>query len=264
MRARVIVLAVCAAVLSANARAGVLAVSSNADAGPGTLRSAIAEAVSGDRITFALPAGATVITLAGPLPVSASPVAIDADNETGTVTLTGGALPVGRGLSFTIGSGRVLVLDTALTGDGLTGDGSTAGLIISGRGTIRLGPAGQLPASSQMKLEGGTIDLASHDQRVGGLSGERGSVVLGSGTLTVDQDDDTTFDGTIEGAGALVKAGAGRLTLTRPQAWTGGTRVAGGILELSGGGSTMRVSGSIAITGGALIAPGIRMGVPSR
>jgi fibronectin-binding autotransporter adhesin len=259
MRARAIVLAFWAAALSAKACAGVLIVTGNADAGPGTLRSAIAEAASGDRIAFALPAGGTVIRLAGPLPVSASPLAIDADNEAGTVTLTGGALPVGRGLSFTIGPDRVLVLDTTLTGDG-----STAALIVSGGGTLRLGPAGQLPASSPLTLAGGSIDLGSHDQRVGGLSGEQGKVVLGSATLTVDQDGNTTFGGTIEGAGALAKTGAGRLILTRPQAWTGGTRVAGGILELSGSGSTLRVSGSIAITGGELIAPGIRMGVPSR
>ena len=88
--------------------------------------------------------------------------------------------------------------------------------------------------------------------------------MLGAGTLTVDQEDDTTFSGSIEGRGGLAKTGAGRLTLTRPQGWTGGTRIEGGLLELSGSGPTMRLTGSIQITGGALIAPGIRLGVPSR
>jgi autotransporter-associated beta strand protein len=278
MRARVIMLAICGAAVTANAYAGVLVVTSNANAGPGTLRSAIAEATSGDRIAFALPAGATVVTLAEPLPVSPSPLAIDADNQAGTVTLTGGALPFGAGVAITIGPGGVLVLDM-----GLTGDNPEAGLTVSGGGTlvleragqyrgatiidggtIRLGAHGQLPASSLLKLEGGTFDLDSHDQRVSGLSGERGLIALGSGTLTVDEDANTIFGGTIEGPGALAKTGAGRLALTQPQVWTGGTRVGGGTLELSGSGPTMRLSGSIEITGGALIAPGIRLGVPSR
>ena len=139
MRARVFVLTLCVAALSAKSYAGVLVVTSNADSGPGTLRSAIAEATSGDRIAFALPTGATVITLVSPLPVAASPLSVDADNETADVTITGGAWPVGRGLWFTIGPGKVLILDTGLAGGviaaGLT-QPVTARLSLSARGNM--------------------------------------------------------------------------------------------------------------------------------
>jgi autotransporter-associated beta strand protein len=106
--------------------------------------------------------------------------------------------------------------------------------------------------------------------RVGSLSGTGGHILLGSGQLTVgDNNASTTFGGDITGtnSGFLSKAGTGTLTLTGTSTYSGPTFVDGGTLEINGSqpnstvevfGGTLRGTGTIgtliAFTG--TVAPG--------
>jgi autotransporter-associated beta strand protein len=255
------ILMVCA--FAAAARAGEIAVTSDADAGPGTLRAALAAAASGDRIVLSLPGEDRAIALA-------AGVTLDFGDAPGSVAITGGAWALARaGLSVTLGPRRHAVLAVVMAGGGglkLAGGGTLAlarpatyrGGTTIAAGTLRLEPGGALPPDGRLILDGGTLALGGADARLGGLAGSGGEILLGDRTLTVDQDEDSGFAGPISGTGRLVKDGAGRLTLGAPQAWTGGTIIAGGVLELAAGDS--RLSGPIEVKGGALIAPGISIG----
>jgi fibronectin-binding autotransporter adhesin len=262
------ILLVCA--FAAAAHAGEIAVTSDADAGPGTLRAALAAAASGDRIVLSLPGEDRAIALAADLPTAAGGVTLDFGDAPGSVAITGGAWALARaGLSVTLGPRRHAVLAIVMAGEGglkLAGGGTLAlarpatyrGDTTIAAGTLRLDPGGALPPGGRLVLDGGTLELGGADARLGGLAGSGGEILLGDRTLTVDQEEDSGFAGPISGKGKLVKDGAGRLTLGAPQAWTGGTTIAGGVLELAAGGS--RLSGPIEVKGGALIAPGISIG----
>ncbi|WP_425598159.1 autotransporter outer membrane beta-barrel domain-containing protein [Brucella intermedia] len=75
----------------------------------------------------------------------------------------------------------------------------------------------------------GTADLANFNETVGGLAGS-GHVALGSGTLTLNQDIDTSFSGKMDGTGGVTKNGSGKLTLSGTGSWSGDTDVNGGSL----------------------------------
>lgn len=56
-------------------------------------------------------------------------------------------------------------------------------------------------------------------------------------TLTINQSGNSTYSGTIIGAGALVKDGAGALTLKGANTFTGGLTIAAGTIDTTGGGT---------------------------
>jgi autotransporter-associated beta strand protein len=270
MLARFLLAACALAALSLAARAGDLAVTSDADAGPGTLRAALGAAASGDRIVLSLPDGDHTIALAADPPKPSGTVTIDFGDGPGTVTISGSALTVARGLTLALGPRRHGILEIVMAGDGgvtLAGGGTLVlaraaiyrGSTTIEAGTLRLAQGGSLPPATRLVLDGGVFALGDADARVGGLAGKGGEIVLGERTLTVDQDGDSSFAGPISGKGRLVKDGEGRLSLEAPQAWTGGTMIAGGVLELASGGG-LRLSGPIQVKGGALIAPGVTIG----
>lgn len=116
------------------------------------------------------------------------------------------------------------------------------------RGTLVLGIADAIPSSSVLDVHWAAsnngeytgLDLNGFDQTVGGLknSGDTGANAMitnrstSVSTLTVSQDSDTVYGGTIHGPIALVKDGAGRLTLSYPTCYSGDTIVRGGTLTL--------------------------------
>ena len=258
-----------------------IAVTSDGDAGPGTLRAALAEAASGDRIVVSLAGDERTIALAADLPVLAGTITLDFGDTPGHLTIAGGAwtLARGAGLIVALGPNRRATLEAVIAGEagdrGLTLSGG--GLLVLARaacygggtivqaGTLRLEQAGSLPPAGPLALESGVFELGAADARIGGLAGGGGAIALDGRTLTIDQDVDSVFAGTISGTGRLVKDGPGRLTLEAPQGWTGGTTIAGGVLELaSGGGAGLRLSGPIEVRGGALVAPGVNIGSGKR
>jgi hypothetical protein len=277
------------AMLSHHAGAAELRVTSAGDHGDGSLRAAITKAHGGDRIVLALSGNASVtIALLEPLPPLPPGTAIELRAGSANVTIAGGALPLGAkgGLAVEVAAGKTIVLDTEITGPagrgtGLAVAGRGTGLAVAGggtlvlkrpcdyaggtavtEGTLKLDGDGTLPAKGRLTLSGARFTLGPRDAAVGGLAGEGAAIVLGDAALTVDQDDDSRFQGSIAGAGRFIKAGAGKLALETRVGWTGGIEVTGGVLELAGSapGQTVQLRGPIIVRGGALVTPGMRLG----
>ncbi|WP_342052643.1 MULTISPECIES: autotransporter outer membrane beta-barrel domain-containing protein [unclassified Cupriavidus] len=97
-------------------------------------------------------------------------------------------------------------------------------------GTLRTSVVNAFASSANVGVASGAVlDLGGFDQRAANLSGA-GSIVLGSATLDAAQASDTTFSGTIAGAGGLVKSGPGTLTLSGANTYAAGTTIAAGTL----------------------------------
>jgi autotransporter-associated beta strand protein len=114
---------------------------------------------------------------------------------------------------------------------------SNGGTITSG--TLQLGSATALQNYTVGVNAFGNLDLNGFNPIFGGLTGD-GTVTLTNGqTLTLAQNDnDTTFAGTLTGAGSLAKTGPGTLTITGTDQLGGTTTVNGGTLQFGNGGST--------------------------
>jgi autotransporter-associated beta strand protein len=161
--------------------------------------------------------------------------------NSGTMQFAGTGITFGGVIS---GSGAVQQVSgtTVLTGVSTY----TGGTVVTG-GTLQMGAGGALAATGALTINDGTFDLNGNAQTVGALAGAGGAVTLGGGTLTVDQSSDTTFAGSIGGAGTFIKAGSGTLIL----AGTGNqanTVVSGGILQ----GTTASLQGSIVNNAGVV------------
>jgi autotransporter-associated beta strand protein len=113
--------------------------------------------------------------------------------------------------------------------------------------------AGPLPSTTNVSIAGGaTLDLNSITQQIGSLGGNAGSsVTLGTGLLSVNSANSTTFAGVISGAGgSIAKSGSGTLTLSDVNTYTSGTSINDGILELASTGQIAASSGiSTGLTG---------------
>ncbi len=112
-----------------------------------------------------------------------------------------------------------------------------AGATRVNNGTLRLSGNGRLPDNSDV-LVSAVWDLNSQSDTIDALTGA-GSVLLGSGTLTVGANNGSgDFAGVISEAGsasqgALVKVGSGRQTLSGNNTYTFDTRIDGGILQIA-------------------------------
>ncbi|HWU56324.1 MAG TPA: autotransporter-associated beta strand repeat-containing protein [Rhizomicrobium sp.] len=135
----------------------------------------------------------------------------DAVTFSGAVSGSGGLSQLGTG---------VLTITSQLTYSGPTAITS---------GTLALGPGGSIANSSSVNATG-TLDISqTAGAAIRSLSGS-GTVELGNQTLTITGAN-TTFSGTISGAGGLTVAG-GTQTLTGTLSYTGSTTVTGGTLQL--------------------------------
>lgn len=89
-------------------------------------------------------------------------------------------------------------------------------------------------ALTMANTDGAIFDLNNTNQTVGTLSGggtTGGNIILGSGTLTVNQGASLTYAGLISGTGGLIKAGTGTLSLSRENTYSGATTINLGILK---------------------------------
>lgn len=109
------------------------------------------------------------------------------------------------------------------------------GPTILGEGTLQLGAAGALPASTTLILSnalGVTLELNQYAQTIDSLWGggpAGGTIDLGNATLTVGSGD---FAGILTGPGNLTKTGPGTLLLRGVNPYTGVTTIQGGVLRL--------------------------------
>ncbi|BBC73464.1 autotransporter YapH [Altererythrobacter sp. B11] len=214
----------------------------------------------------------------------------------GLLISTGGTVQVGNGvkdgdlLADTTNNGTLIFDQTgdyeftrALAGDGgliKRGDGAlllsgaysyTGSTVVEG-GLVRL--AALLDSDTDLVVDNGTFDLDGKDQQVSGLSGEAGNLLLGGGSLTVNQEGNSEFAGSITGgdSGSFTKTGAGSLNLSGTSGFTGAVNVNGGRLAINGtlpaqvtvnSGGTLGgngTAGTLTVLSGGTLAPGNSIG----
>lgn len=196
-------------------------------------------------------------------------------NSGGNVALGSGTLTVGDGNSTSFagvlsGAGGSLIKQgagTLLLGNTSSYTGSTT----INAGSLRSGTANALPAATAVTLAnvaGATLDLDGNNQTIASLAGGGsigGNVTLGAATLTVGDSSNTTFGGTLSGAGSLVKQGSGMLSVAG-LGYAGTTTISAGTLLLSATGGTVTLntdSSGAAFAGNLAIANGIRVNFQS-
>ncbi|KFK92680.1 hypothetical protein JV45_20330, partial [Serratia sp. Ag2] len=174
----------------------------------------------------------------------------------GNVTLGSATLTASNSGSSTFsgimsGSGNLVK-----TGSGtltLSGSNNYIGSTTVSGGTLSLGIADALAASSTVTLDSSTtLVLNNLDQTVQQLSGV-GNVTLGSATLTANNSGNSTFSGIMSGSGNLVKTGGGTLTLSAQNGYTGTTTLSGGTLSL-GIADALAASSAVALGSGTTLA----------
>jgi len=102
-----------------------------------------------------------------------------------------------------------------------------------------------------------TIRFNDTTQRVNNLVGDANTrIELGRGSVTLNQNAATTYEGKVTGAGNLVKLGTSTLTLSGLNAYYGATVVKQGALALTGANSIQNSSGLVLAAGASLNASG--------
>lgn len=155
----------------------------------------------------------------------------------------------------------------------LTGTNSHSGGILLEGGTLRAGGANAFVDDTEYAINGGTLDLNGFDLTMSSLSGAGGTVALGAGHLTLDQDNSATFAGAFAGTGTLIQQGDATLNLTGDSSgFAGQTQVQAGTLLVNGtlGGAVIVENGavlggsgavsSLQLNDGAVISPGNSIG----
>jgi fibronectin-binding autotransporter adhesin len=208
--------------------------------------------------------------------------------DTAGTLLTGNGIKDGHLLADVVNNGTLIFNQIgdydyagALSGDGrlvkqgngtllLSGEfGYTGSTVVEG-GVVRL--TAQLDKESDLVVNNGAFDLGGRDQEVAGLSGTGGSLLLGTGALTVVQGEDSVFAGDITGTGNFIKTGSGTLNLTGTNSFTGQVNVNDGRLAVNGAlpgnitvnnGGTLGGNGtvgSVIVSNGGTLAPGNSIG----
>ena len=202
-----------------------------------------------------------------------------ANNYGGNTMVEGGTLQIGNGSTSGSIIGNIVLSDNAgvafnrsdtftysgiISGDGsltktgigvltLTGINTYTGSTTVNAGTLQSGTSGAFAEGAYI-INGGRLELNYSDLTMTSLSGTTDGVVyLGSmnpTTLTVNQTDNTAYNGVITGNGSLTKTGMGTLTLTGNSDYTDGTVVSGGLVNFNRAGNFG--SGQITLDGGGL------------
>lgn len=220
-------------------------------------------------LSFGLYGNATLTVASGGTVSAGTMVVAEAAGSSGTINIgaASGAAAVSAGafdaatVEFGAGEGTIVFnhtdmnyeVATDIKGTGgievesgttiLTGANTYSGTTTISGGTLQAGGNGALSTNSDFIVNGGTLQLGVHDSSVGSLSGNGGSVDLGSATLTVFQATDMSYAGSFEGSGSLRNLGAGQLTLT------GNSGIGGSVIADRG---TLAITGSLASTQGLI------------
>ncbi|WP_179038428.1 autotransporter-associated beta strand repeat-containing protein [Limnobaculum xujianqingii] len=158
-----------------------------------------------------------------------------------------------------IAAGNTLILDSLLTNAGsfskagagtlvLTKTNTYTGATSVSEGTLQANNTNVIAASSGLNITGGVFNLNNFNQTLKSLSGTGGAITTGTGVLTVNSTNTTSYAGTISGNGNLLKQGTGGLTLTGNvtlNAPGSELLVTGGSLNISGGSQTQITKGTV-------------------
>lgn len=201
---------------------------------------------------------------------STSTLTIGDNNASTLVTDTAAATTFFGGVIKDGGTGIMALTKTGEGTQTFTGANTYSGATTISKGILMAGAANTLSANSAVIIANDptamlalTNGLADFSQTILSLSGG-GTVNLGTiaaadtvatpGTrLTTGSSADTTYSGTIAGAGGLVKQGSGRFTLTGANTYVGTTQVTEGNLQVGQGGEGQSGTGVVGVSSGATL-----------
>lgn len=193
--------------------------------------------------------GAGNITMSGAITTGANTLTKDG---AGTVTLSGGGANTFTG-DATVNAGTLILGKTAgvnaIAGDLYIGDGA-------GTDTVQLTASNQIADASVVNLaSSGVWDLNNFSETISGLNSvsTASQVQLGTGTLTVNSFENSSFAGVISETGAVVKQGANTLTLTGANTYTGTTTVSAGVLNIQHATALGTTAAGTSVTSGAAL-----------
>lgn len=193
--------------------------------------------------------GAGNVTMSGAITTGANTFTKDG---TGTVTLSGAGANTFTG-DVTINAGTLDLNKTAgvnaIAGNVTIGDGT-------GTDTMRNLANNQIADASVVNLaSSGVWNLNNFSETISGLNSvsTASSVQLGTGTLTVNSFENSSFAGVISGTGAVVKQGANTLTLTGANTYTGTTTISAGVLNIQNATALGTTAAGTSVTSGAAL-----------
>jgi fibronectin-binding autotransporter adhesin len=217
----------------------------------GTLQYTNAAASTDRQFTLTANGGTIDASGTGALTLAATGAVAFAGSDTSPVMTLTGSNTGANTFAGTLGNNGTG--STRLVKDGpgtwiLTGQNSYRGTTTVLAGTLRLGAAGVLPATTLLSLHSGaTLDVA-HNQTVAGFSGASGEgatlSIASEATFTVAMpvaNQSTTFAGTVAGSGVFAVSGAGNdvVNLTGTVAESITTQVGAGATLVIGSGSEL-------------------------
>ncbi|MFC5455041.1 beta strand repeat-containing protein [Prosthecobacter fluviatilis] len=199
-----------------------------------------------------------------------STLTIGDNNSSTLVTDTAAATTFFGGVIKDTGTGIMALTKIGEGTQTFTGANTYSGATTISKGILMAGAVNTLSASSAVTLANDptamlalTNGLADFSQTILSLAGG-GTVNLGTiaaadtmatpGTrLTTGSSADTTYSGTIAGAGGLVKQGSGTFTLTGANTYVGTTQVTAGNLQVGQAGTGQSGNGAVVVSSGATL-----------
>ena len=201
---------------------------------------------SGQNLTVG---GTGIITLSGAIGTGAGTLTKDG---TGALTLSGSTANTFTG-GLSLNDGIVVLAKTVVTFGAVTGSvtvGDNVGAANSA--LLQLGQSNQIGSTAAVAINSdGKFDLNGNSQTIGNFSGLGTLAIASGGTLTTGDATNTTFSGTLTGAGILLKQGSGTLTIASNVTFGGTVQINAGTFELTAAanGSTI---GTLVLNGGTL------------
>jgi len=201
---------------------------------------------------------------------STSTLTIGDNNSSTLVTDTATATTFFGGVIKDTGTGIMALTKIGEGTQTFTGANTYSGATTINKGTLMAGAVNTLSANSAVTIANDptamlalTNGLADYSQTILSLSGG-GTVNLGTiaaadtvstpGTrLTTGSTADTTYSGTIVGAGGLVKQGTGKFTITGANTYVGTTQVNEGNLQVGQSGAGQSGTGAVVVSSGATL-----------
>lgn len=201
--------------------------------------------------------------------ISSSALGTEITSDSGILTVTGGvSIPsqvVIDGAGDITFSTKPIINANPLTKNGagtLTFNFPNfyTGTTIINQGTLLYGVDNAI-STGQVLVTGGTLDIATYSDIVGGVT--LGTLDLASGTITgttgvLSSNSWTVYNGTISaiiagGTAPLTKSTPGTVVLTRPNQYVGATTVSAGVLEIQDNYSLGTIDGITTVSAGATL-----------
>ncbi|MDD5304536.1 MAG: autotransporter-associated beta strand repeat-containing protein, partial [Elusimicrobia bacterium] len=245
-----------ASFLTQQAQAVAIGVTTTADSGAGSLRTAVTAAAAGDTIQWGAGGEGTIVLLTD-LPAVADKTTIDVSAALSSVTIAAANMSLAGGVTFQNGSAAQ---DWAIATN-IIGVGS---MTKTGAGTLVLTGANSYAAGTF--LNGGTLNInAAYSLGTGALTFDNGKLqtastiaftnaitfAVGGGTIDT-LGNSSVFSGVIGGVGGLTNVSTGTLILTGANTYIGGTVLNSGKLNINADAALGDAAGGVTFNGGTL------------